>query len=235
MLSSKLVRPVTALCSVTSTRTLRAYPTYKNIADGDREADLTFDIEYGIKPAPPSLAELNTHDKPKDEFGQQSFINYFYRAKLRWDNFFGGELPYKQSADEKAERVILMDRLHEFYAEVPQHYPDRQWYLDFLDHCVRFNDVNTLVIMHDWMTLMKINVDADILEKFNHIRHRNLPVGLTELSPWRQERELSAYIPEHNPEASWLRRKGPYWEDDVLSQHPVYEGSIKNWVHPLHK
>lgn len=237
MLSTKLVRPAIALCNVTTTRGVRDYPYYQNIADGDRDADLAFDVKYGIKPEPPSNEELYIHDKPRrpnrqDSLGVQATLNFFWRLKTRAYHFFGAPLPYMQTAEEKTEKRLLMDRLHEMYATIPQRYPDRQWYLDFLDHCAKYSDYDSMHRMYQWVSVYKINCDADVIEKFNDLMRLNCPVGIfpKDMSPWKQQRiDELAYLPDSNPEAGYMRQKGPFWKSMNIAVPVPYEGSVKRW------
>lgn len=227
-LCSRLVPPVATLCNVSSTRTLRSFPYYKNIADGDREADLKFDIEYGIKPDPPSVEEMDPTNKPN--FITRLCTDVPFKIRKTVNSFFGEELPYMQSEAEKAERVILMDRLHEMYATIPQRYPKKEWYEDFLAHCVKYNDYNAVMMMYDWLLDNKMNIDNDVLAKFEQIRYQNLPVSLFDKSPWRKERDQLEHMPDSDPEALWLRRHGPMWETEKLEEQPVYQGSKREWT-----
>lgn len=43
---------------------------------------------------------------------------------------------------------------------------------------LRYNDYNAVMMMYDWLLDNKMNIDNDVLAKFEQIRYQNLPVSL---------------------------------------------------------
>ena len=113
--------------------------------------------------------------------------------------FFGSALYYRQTPEEIAERAVLNDRLHSFYNTIPQSYPDAQWWNDVIDHYVRYNDIDGAEKLWDWLKEYEIDVDQDVLDKFERFFYENDPVGLTEKSLPAKMRDMTEYWPEKPP------------------------------------
>ena len=81
-------------------------------------------------------------------------------------HLFGGQLYYRQSAEEKADAAALTDRLQAFYSTIPQSYPDAQWWNDVIDHYVRYEQnriLGCVVMLHVWILLISCTLQCTLV------------------------------------------------------------------------
>ncbi|KAL5266265.1 hypothetical protein ACHWQZ_G003628 [Mnemiopsis leidyi] len=184
----KAARPGLTCVSV---RNIRAKPVYWHPADPDPDEEQRFNEEFGL--AEP-VEDTSMRSKNEDWCW---IFDPLYKAKARFYHLFGGQLYYRQSAEEKADAALLTDRLQEFYSTIPQRYPDSQWWNDVIDHYVRYNDYDGAVRIWNWLKEYELDVDQTVLDKFERFFVENDPIGLMTKSIPAQLREQDEYIPQY--------------------------------------
>jgi len=181
-------------------RGIQQAPHYQHPGDVDPVADRKFDEEFGIKETLPEK-----EPDPFEDFAP--VIDGWWRFKLRIWKFFGDNLPYRQTEAEVEERKALTDRLHAYYETIPQSYPDAAWWHDIIDHYVKFNDYDGARKMWHWLVEQRIDVDDEVLDKFERFFYENDSVGLRQKSIVQQLRSNSEHLPDRFPDALMRREK----------------------------
>ena len=127
--------------------------------------------------------------------------------------FFGGKVPEIKSPQEVKEWNELMYRLEEVYLEIPQKMPDQQWFHDLIDHYSKYNDYEGALDTFKWFDAhdIWINMDQDVMDKFELFFEINDPKSLTQLSDHqqqlREELQLKFKDMDNNPERWYKKRQ----------------------------
>ena len=126
---------------------------------------------------------------------------------------FGGKVPEIKSQEEIDERDALMYRLEESYLEIPQRMPDQEWFHDLIEHYTKYNDYDGALDIWKWMDAHNIwiNMDQDVIDKFDGFFERNDPKSLFQMSDHQAAHRLELLekfkLMDNNPERWWKKRE----------------------------
>ena len=127
--------------------------------------------------------------------------------------FFGGKIPEIKSEKEVQEWNELMYRLEEVYLEIPQKMPDQQWFHDLIDHYTKYNDYEGALDTFKWIDAhdIWINMDQEVMDKFELFFEINDPKSLTQLSDHQQQLREELHVKfkamNNNPERWYKKRQ----------------------------
>ena len=115
-----------------------------------------------------------------------------WKLKQRMQVAFGGPIPEHKSPQEVAERNELMYRLEEFYLEIPHRFPDQQWFSDLIDHYTKYHDMDGAHDIWKWIGNhdIWINMDQEVIDKFEEFFELNEPKSLTKMSDNQLQRRV---------------------------------------------
>ena len=129
--------------------------------------------------------------------------------------FFGGKIPEVKTQAEIDERNELMYRLEDFYLEIPQRMPDQQWFSELIDHYTKYNDQEGALDIWKWIGAHDIwvNMDQEVIDKFDLFFEINDPKSLTQLSDHQRELRECLHLEfknmNDNPERWYKKRHVP--------------------------